>query len=275
LAFFDQSQLQYKINSNTIGVVYGSAVPTNQWFYYALVYNGSAASVYAGSESSPAVLIATTNNLPGPQLINFGASGSLMVGNRLALDRALDGWVQDFRFYTFATNLSFVEDIRWSALGPASLTALPGYNQVNLSWSALAGAASYTVSRSTTNGSGYRVLASGITGTNYVDATALSGTTYYYVVSAVDVGGHGLASQNSSSAGVTAPPPGLAAQYSATNLTLSWPTSAAGFNLYGTPSLAPVINWLRVTNPPATQGINATLDLPYDVSNRFFRLSQP
>ncbi len=275
LGFFNQSQLQYKVHSNIVAVIYGSAVPTNQWFYYALVYDGSAASVYAGSETSPATLIATTNNLTGPQVINFGASGSLLVGNRIPLDRALDGWIQDVRFYTYAANSNLVEDIRWSAIGPASLTAAAGNNQVNLSWGPLAGAVSYTVWRSTTNGSGYRIIATGITGTAYADATALSGTTYYYVVSAVDSSGSGKPSQNSNQASVTAPPPGLLARYSTTNLALSWPTSAAGFNLYSTPSLAPTINWLRVTNPPVTQGGNATLNLPVDVGTQFFRLSLP
>ena len=69
---------------------------------------------------------------------------------------------------------------------PATLTATAGNNSVALSWSAVAGATSYTVKRATTSGGPFTTLASGLAGTSHNDATALNGTTYFYVVTAIN-----------------------------------------------------------------------------------------
>jgi hypothetical protein len=67
---------------------------------------------------------------------------------------------------------------------PKGLTATPTNGQVKLSWNAVIGATSYNLKRSTNSGGPYTLLAGGVSGTNYTDTTAFSGTTYYYVVSA-------------------------------------------------------------------------------------------
>lgn len=69
---------------------------------------------------------------------------------------------------------------------PANLTATPGDSQVRLAWTGSAGAASYTVKRSTTSGGPYAAIASGVTTTSYTDSGLTNGTTYYYVVSALN-----------------------------------------------------------------------------------------
>jgi hypothetical protein len=73
---------------------------------------------------------------------------------------------------------------------PTSLAATAGDGQVSLSWNASAGATSYTVLRSTTSGSGYAQVAGGTTtATNFTDTTVTNGTTYYYAVTATNLGG--------------------------------------------------------------------------------------
>lgn len=72
---------------------------------------------------------------------------------------------------------------------PNSLVALPGNAMVLLSWSASSGATSYIVLRSTTNGGPYAAIANAVSTTTYTDASAANGTTYYYVVQAMNVGG--------------------------------------------------------------------------------------
>lgn len=72
---------------------------------------------------------------------------------------------------------------------PTNLTAIVGNAQVALAWGASTGATSYNVFRSTTNGSGYVLVASGITSTNFINTSLNNGTTYYFVVQAVDAGG--------------------------------------------------------------------------------------
>jgi len=72
---------------------------------------------------------------------------------------------------------------------PTGLTATPGDSQVSLQWNAnsetdLAG---YEVYRSTSQGGAYTRLNSALVTVNsYIDTTAENGTTYYYVVTAVD-----------------------------------------------------------------------------------------
>ncbi|MCC2670997.1 MAG: hypothetical protein K0Q72_3468, partial [Armatimonadetes bacterium] len=67
---------------------------------------------------------------------------------------------------------------------PTGLLASAGNGQVALSWTAAAGATSYTVKRSTTSGAGYTAIATGLTGTSYANTGLTNGTTYYYVVTA-------------------------------------------------------------------------------------------
>ena len=73
--------------------------------------------------------------------------------------------------------------------GPTNLTATAASSsQANLTWNALAGAASYNVKRSTASIGPYTTIASGVAATNYADNAAYASVEYYYVVSAM-VGG--------------------------------------------------------------------------------------
>jgi hypothetical protein len=80
---------------------------------------------------------------------------------------------------------------------PTGLTATPGNQQVNLSWTASSGATSYHVKRGSVTGGPYSQIASPA-GTNYIDGSLTNGTMYYYVVSALDSAGE---SANSTEAG--------------------------------------------------------------------------
>jgi fibronectin type 3 domain-containing protein len=82
---------------------------------------------------------------------------------------------------------------------PTGLTATAGNAQVSLTWTASAGATSYHVKRSATNGSGYGQVGTPTT-TSFADSGLMNGTTYYYVVSAVNAVGE---SGNSNQASAT------------------------------------------------------------------------
>lgn len=56
---------------------------------------------------------------------------------------------------------------------------------VNLAWTAVSGASSYKVYRSTISGSGYTNIASVSGGLTYTDTSVNHGTTYYYVVTSI------------------------------------------------------------------------------------------
>ena len=104
---------------------------------------------------------------------------------------------------------------------PVNLLAAPGYNHIALSWTASGGATGYYVKRSLSNGGPYTVIANPATA-GYDDLTAVNGTTYYYVVSAINAIGE---SANSSQASAI---PAL--QPSATAVA----SSPTGTGVYGT-----------------------------------------
>ncbi|HYE99807.1 MAG TPA: hypothetical protein VEJ18_12895, partial [Planctomycetota bacterium] len=122
---------------------------------------------------------------------------------------------------------------RWSfgngPQAPASLTATPGVGQISLSWSAVAGAASYTVKRATTWGGPYAVIASNVVAFGYVDAGLGNNQTRYYVVSSVGSAGEGPETAPVSAKTLGVPPaPGslTATAESTTSIRLSWPDVA-------------------------------------------------
>ena len=82
---------------------------------------------------------------------------------------------------------------------PTGLQATAGNAQVNLTWNASAGATNYHLKRSTTAGSGYTQIGAPATA-NFADSGLANGTTYYYVVTAVDTAGE---SGNSNQASAT------------------------------------------------------------------------
>ena len=93
---------------------------------------------------------------------------------------------------------------------PTGLTPTPGNNQVGLSWTAPSGTvSSYNVKRGTVSGGPYTTISTlgAVTSPAYLDLTAVNGTLYYYVVSALNGGGESLDSAPAA-ATPSRPPPG-------------------------------------------------------------------
>ena len=74
---------------------------------------------------------------------------------------------------------------------PTSLVGVPGNSQVSLLWTASARATSYNLYYSTSSGvtTANGTMISGIASNSYTQSSLTNGTTYYYVVTAVNVGG--------------------------------------------------------------------------------------
>jgi predicted carbohydrate-binding protein with CBM5 and CBM33 domain len=87
---------------------------------------------------------------------------------------------------------------------PTNLGATPGNAQVSLGWTAASGATGYNVKRSTTNGGPYTNVATNVSGTSFVNTGLTNGTTYYYVVTAVNASGEsGVSTQVSATPSAT------------------------------------------------------------------------
>ncbi len=117
---------------------------------------------------------------------------------------------------------------------PAGLSAAAGANQATLTWSATTGAASYTILSSTTNGGPYNTtVATGVATTSYTNTGLANGTTYYYVVEAVDASGNSPNSVQTSALTLPAAPTGFSAVANSNQVTLTWSatTGAASYTI--------------------------------------------
>ena len=112
---------------NTLGTS-GSAfgtfnMPANQWSFLALTYDGSTLNFYGGSETNPVALQSSTPFAAGP--VTLTGAWTLMLGNRLARDRAFSGQLDAVRFYAGACSLPTVESIRSAAVAPNAFRITP------------------------------------------------------------------------------------------------------------------------------------------------------
>jgi hypothetical protein len=156
---------------------------------------------------------------------------------------------------------------------PAGLSAEAGNAQVALNWQAVAGAANYNAKRAAATGGPYAIIASP-TGTNYTDTTAVSGTTYYYVVSALNGGGQGANSVEASARPVSTIPPHIVQVFSGQQFQLNWPSDHLGWRLQAqTNSLGAGLG----TNWTTVYGSNSTNQMTVPINNNsvFYRLVFP
>ncbi len=126
-----------------------------------------------------------------------------------------------------------------SASAPAS-TVSAGSGGVNISWQLVSGATSYNVYRSTVSGAlSTKSIIGNVRSSSYLDATAVTGTTYYYQITSVDSNGESAPSAEMT---VTAGPPvpgpvtGLTVTAGDAKATLSWSavSGATSYNIYYT-----------------------------------------
>ena len=92
---------------------------------------------------------------------------------------------------THATSTSAAMVIEITSMlppAPSNLLAAPGSNHIGLTWTVSAAATSYCVKRSLTSGGTLTVIGNP-SSASYDDLTAANGSTYYYVVSAINAAG--------------------------------------------------------------------------------------
>jgi hypothetical protein len=180
IAFWYQTTnvFYFRLNNSIISTpFYFNPLPTNVWLFAAVTYDGTNdAKIYFGTEASPAKLVSVRSI--GQTNVNFGTSGSLMLGNRSNnRQRAFDGWLDEFRFYTGDASAAFVENIRQAStpllvtgLYPDGMSLMQGTNTLAFNASSANGI----------NTSGIRVAVNGV---DVTPSLAIGGTANNRTVS--------------------------------------------------------------------------------------------
>lgn len=145
-----------------------------------------------------------------------------------------------------------------SPLAPSPTAVTNGNNRIDVSWSAVSGATSYRVLRSTISGGPYTQVGTP-TASPFVDATVSAFTTYYYVVRAIGACESGNSAETSATAlGVLSAPTGLTAVlHSTTTVALNWNavSNAVGYRVYRTPNNS---TYTLVGSPTAPSFVDPT-----------------
>jgi alpha-L-rhamnosidase len=154
----------------------------------------------SGTQMSLAVTVpvGTTASVYLPLLAtNTSTLGISESGTPIMQNGAATGSVAGVSFLAFTTGNAGQQYAGWSVgsgtyqftwqitLLPTGLSATGAGGQITLNWTVMPGASSYNLKRSTVSGGPYQVLASGVTGTSFVDTGLTDGAPYYYVFSAI------------------------------------------------------------------------------------------
>jgi hypothetical protein len=226
-----------------VGVM--TRVVNSNHYYFLALQNGNRLLLGKRAGSSPITLATKSFTFsPGTFFtLRLDANGSTLTGfvngtqQLTATDSEFTAGI--IGGATFFASASF-DDFLVTSIGggggtpppaPTGLTATAGNAQVSLSWNASSGATSYNVKRSTTSGGPFTTIATGVTSTSFTNTGLTNGTTFFYVVSAVNAAGE---SGNSNQASATpqnaqTPPPaptGLTANPGDAQVSLSWNASS-------------------------------------------------
>jgi hypothetical protein len=148
-------------------------------------------------------------------------------------------------------------------------------SRVWLKWTAAPGATDYNIRRSRVRGGPYK-LAGSTAATEFVNTGLVNGVQYFFVVTARNVSGESVPSEEISAQPTSSTSTNLTLTMSAGQLQLSWPADHTGWilqmqNRARTAGLG--TNWVNVTDSAATN----LLLLPVIRTNAsvFFRLAHP
>jgi hypothetical protein len=172
------------------------------WNHLAASYDGGNIRLYInGIEHLPATA--------APGVMTNSASDTMAIGARNSVNlHWFPGLIDDVRVYGRALTATEVQVLAAGTPAPMTLTATAGLNQVMLGWSAPAGPAatySYTVKRRD-SGFGNYVALNTVSVLSYTDTTAVGGTPYDYVVTAISAAESGPSSSVTVTPTSPAPP---------------------------------------------------------------------
>jgi len=175
-------RVRFAIRTPSVGeqIIDGAAtLPTGSWQHVAVVLNGSTGTLYVnGVQVGQNTGMTLTPSSLGSTNLNY-------IGKAQFPDPYLAGAVDDFRIMGQALTAQQIAALANPPAAPTSLIVTRGDASVSLNWGAVTGALSYNVKRSLVSGGPYAFVTN--TTTNSItDAGLTNGTTYYYVVTALN-----------------------------------------------------------------------------------------
>ena len=195
-------------------------------------------SVGAADDGAPGELTYTWSTVgTPPSPVTFGANGTNAASSTTATFSA-PGLYQFLVTITDPGGLTATSNVI-AGTPPTGVTPVWGSSSVSVTWLPVAGAQTYNVYRTETpGGEGATPVATGITGTSYVDTHVTTGDQYYYQVTAVTSGAESLRSfEAMATSGATTP---LITEFQAIN------DSTLADQAGGYP------DWIEIYNPAAT-----------------------
>ena len=147
--------------------------------------------------------------------------------------------------------------------------------QVLLVWQGVPVATGYNLKRATLRGGPYTPVTNGLVGASFTDSALSNGTTYYYILTALNEIGESAPSFEVSATPVPSLGSNLSASLSDSRITVSWPSSYVGWILQ--------TNTVGLGNPAAWGDVPDSITRsqmtfpagPPDAQAEFFRLRHP
>jgi len=188
-----ENRLKFQIYNNAGGSVLdldtSVAIPLNTWAHVTAVVSVNAAALYLDGKPAGTGM-RTGDSANGAHPLTFGHAG---------YHGFFAGQLDDIRLYNRALSMSEIVYLAGGNGAPAEAKGLAAKSvaprQVLLAWTPSATpppagtSTMYLVKRSKTAGSGYALLGPALPTLTFTDFDAEPGTTYYYVVTAVNTGG--------------------------------------------------------------------------------------
>ncbi len=233
-------------------------------------------------------LAATRNSASGtmilyvdgiPQSSTAGPTGARTAPTTLRIGGVQTGGflralIDDVRFYDVVLTPIQIQSLPgFGPPAPTGLSATAGNAQVYLSWNPSSGATTYNVKRATASGGPYYTTNATTTAANYLDLSVSNNTTYYFIVTAVNTNGDGVASAEV--AATPRAPLQISAAMSNGKLVLAWPNWASNYMAYAASNLTPPIFWTLVTNAPRSSNGLSFISISTTQAQQYFRLNSP